>query len=327
MFGKMINRFYYGKSGKGDFTKEDLPQTRWQLFWEMLRVRFSALVRLNLMYVVVWLPTIFVLLNSALVWYSGLVELSTLEMQVASGEAAAAALEEAYAAFQGMTPTLIMQTLVLLIPCIAITGPFTAGVAYVVRNWARDEHAFIWSDFRDAVKQNWKQGLLTSAITSVMPVVFYVCFQFYGQMTSQSMLYLVPQVLCVIVVCVWMCGLMYMYPQMVTYKLNFRGLVRNSFIMAVGRLPMTVGLKLLSLVPLLLAALVAFFTPYMQYAMMALVLYYLLIGLTLSRFIGASYANAVFDRYINPNIEGATVNQGLYVETDDDDDETPPQDE
>ena len=49
MFGKMMNRYYYGKSGKGDYTKEDLPQTRWQLFWEMLRVRLSGLVRLNLM--------------------------------------------------------------------------------------------------------------------------------------------------------------------------------------------------------------------------------------------------------------------------------------
>ena len=46
MFGKMMNRYYYGKSGKGDYTKEDLPQTRWQLFWEMLRVRLSGLIRL-----------------------------------------------------------------------------------------------------------------------------------------------------------------------------------------------------------------------------------------------------------------------------------------
>ena len=56
MFGKMMNRYYYGKSGKGDYTKEDLPQTRWQLFWEMLRVRLSGLIRLNLMYAVAWLP-------------------------------------------------------------------------------------------------------------------------------------------------------------------------------------------------------------------------------------------------------------------------------
>ena len=41
MFGKMFNQFYYGKSGKGDFRKEDRPKNRWQLFWEMLKIRFS----------------------------------------------------------------------------------------------------------------------------------------------------------------------------------------------------------------------------------------------------------------------------------------------
>ena len=58
MFGRMMNNYYYGKSGKGDVRKEDLPRNRWQLFWEMLRIRFSALCRLNLMTVAVWLPLI-----------------------------------------------------------------------------------------------------------------------------------------------------------------------------------------------------------------------------------------------------------------------------
>ena len=71
MFGKMMNRYYYGKSGKGDYTKEDLPQTRWQLFWEMLRVRLSGLIRLNLMYAVAWLPAIFVIGRGLLLWYRG----------------------------------------------------------------------------------------------------------------------------------------------------------------------------------------------------------------------------------------------------------------
>ena len=66
MFGKLMNNFYYGKSGKGDYRKEDLPKNRWQLFWEMLRIRFSALIRLNLMYVVVWLPAMAVLMIAAM---------------------------------------------------------------------------------------------------------------------------------------------------------------------------------------------------------------------------------------------------------------------
>ena len=43
MFGRLMNSFYYGKSGKGDYRKEDLPKNRWQLFWEMLRIRLSGL--------------------------------------------------------------------------------------------------------------------------------------------------------------------------------------------------------------------------------------------------------------------------------------------
>ena len=48
----------------------------------------------------------------------------------------------------------------------------------------------------------------------------------------------------------------------------------------------------------------------------------MIIGFSLSRFITASYTNAVFDRYINPRIEGAKVNQGLREKEEDDDEET-----
>ena len=61
MFGKFMNNYYYGKSGKGDYTPEDLPKNRWQLFFEMLRVRLSALCRMNLVYMLPWLPTMLVI--------------------------------------------------------------------------------------------------------------------------------------------------------------------------------------------------------------------------------------------------------------------------
>ena len=94
MFGKMMNRYYYGKSGKGDYTPEDLPQTRWQLFWEMLRVRFSALIRLNLMYAVAWLPVIYVIGRGILLWYSGVVNLADAQAQMEAGEMTAEALAQ-----------------------------------------------------------------------------------------------------------------------------------------------------------------------------------------------------------------------------------------
>ena len=74
MFGKLMNSFYYGKSGKGDYRKEDLPKNRWQLFFEMLRIRFSALIRLNLMYMIVWLPAMIVLMMGAMSLLSSVTE-------------------------------------------------------------------------------------------------------------------------------------------------------------------------------------------------------------------------------------------------------------
>ena len=60
MFGRMMNNYYYGKSGKGDFRKEDLPQNRRQLFTDTLKTRLSALCRINLLYMLIFLPAMIV---------------------------------------------------------------------------------------------------------------------------------------------------------------------------------------------------------------------------------------------------------------------------
>ena len=320
MFGKMMNRYYYGKSGKGDYTKEDLPQTRWQLFWEMLRVRLSGLIRLNLMYAVAWLPAIFVIGRGLLLWYAGLANVADAQMQLEAGEITAEALAEMTQSYtQGMS-TIIMQTLLLLVPCIAITGPCTAGVCYVTRNWARDEHAFIWSDFKDAVKENWKQGLAISVITGLLPLVVYVCWNFYSAMAAENPVMVVPQVLIAMVGFIWALAVTYFYPLMVSYKLKMRELLRNGLLLAVARLPFSFAVRLLHVVPTVIALICAFFfSP--VWSVLGLFLYYLVFGFGLSRFVTASYTNAVFDRFINSRIEGAVINRGLSQETDDDDDD------
>lgn len=320
MFGKMMNRYFYGKSGQGDYNPDNLPQTRMQLFWEMLRIRFSALMRLNLLYVIVWLPAIFVIARGLMMWYSSLVGITELQSLLDEGAMTAEAFADNYALWQSGVRSVVLQSLLFLVPCIAITGPCTAGLCYITRNWARDEHAFIWSDYKDAVKENWKPALLTSAITGIMPLLIYVCATFYGDMIAQNKLFIVPQILSITLGLVWLLMQLYTYPQIVTYTLSYRDVLKNSLLMAIGRLPMTVGLKLLSVLPALICGAVGILTPYFQYTMLAYGLYYIVIGFSLSRFVGASYTNAVFDRLINAKIEGAQVNRGLYHEEDDEDD-------
>lgn len=311
MFGKFLNNYYYGKSGKGDYKRDDLPKNRWQLFWEMLRVRLSGLFRLNLMTAAIFLPLMFVLMVMVNSLYAHLMDLSGLLNDPAAAEASRQMVQDSPQTIY----TILFSSLVLAIPAIAITGPVQAGLAYVTRNWARDEHAFIWSDFKDAVRENWKQALGVSAITGFVPILMLVCWQFYGDMArASSVFFVVPQVLTMMLGLVWMLALTFVYPMMVTYRMGFGTLLRNALMLAVGRLPHTVGVRLVMLLPALLAALVSLYTPYMMYALMALAGYYLLVGNALARFVYASFTNAVFDRYINPRIAGAQVNRGLAEE-------------
>ena len=313
-FGNLMNNYYYGKAGKADYKESDLPHTRWQLFWEMLKIRLSALMRLNLMYFVAWIPAAVVIAIGVL---SGLSSLAN-------------ATEETIAAGQTMNElySMLFFTCLLLVPCIAITGPVTAGVSYVTRNWSRDEHAFIWTDFKDAIKENWKQSLPISVITGFLPLVVLVSYTFYGDMAAEQPFMVIPQVLVIMIAVLWALAVTYMHPMIVSYRMGLKDVLRNAFLLAVARLPMSVGIRLLHAVPLLIAAAIAYFSDNYMWALLGLAGWYILLGFALSRFVTASYTNAVFDKYINSRIEGAIVDRGLAKDTDDDDwdeDEDEPQ--
>ena len=326
MFGKMMNNYYYGKSGKGDFRKEDLPQNRRQLFSETLKTRLSALCRINLLYMLIFLPAMIVMMyyftNTLTVTSSMMMieqnDYASYTEQLKEAESEFRITEEQYNELKNnginygdMVDNTLFHMLVWLIPCLAITGPFTAGLSYVTRNWARDEHAFIWTDFKDAMKANWKQSLILSVITSLLPLIVYVGWKFYSQMAAQNVIMIVPQVLVVVVALIWAISITYMHPLAVTYELKTKDVIRNGLLLGVARLPMSVGIRLLHCVPALIgAALIWFWNP--MIGMLILFAWYALIGFALSRFITASYTNAVFDRFINPRIEGAKVDQGLY---------------
>jgi len=335
MFGRFMNNYYYGKSGKGDFRKEDLPSTRKQLFFDTLRTRLSALFRINLLYMIVFLPTMLLLMLNFTSMLSTMSNLMLLQendyaayvekIQENGGEVRVS--EEQFTELKNaelnpvdLVDSTLFKVLIWLIPCIAITGPFTSGLSYITRNWARDEHAFIWSDFKDAIKENWKQGLVLSAITSVLPLLVYVGWKFYGQMAANNPIMFVPQVLVILVALIWSISITYMHPLVVTYELKMRDVIRNGLLLAVARLPMSVGIRLLHCMPAIICgALIYLWNP--MIGMLILFGWYFLIGFSLSRFVTASYTNAVFDRYINPRIEGAKVNQGLRKPEEDEEDE------
>lgn len=294
----LMNTYLYGKAGKADFTPDQLPANRFELFLEMMRIRFSGLVGMNLLSVLISLPA----LAWSVISYSALVY--NIEQRIAAGDTAASVLD----------PTLLLY-LLGMIPCIMILTVFNTGVFYILRNWARDQHTFTVSDYKDALKANWKQALLLGLINGLTLPVAYISYTYYGTMASAGgAFWYVPQMLIVILLCIWWMANMLMTPMMITYEMNFKTLVRNSLIMTLGRLPWSLLFWGLSV---LIPAVILILVPY---GVVIAALVYLILGFSLTNFVYVSYANSCFDRFLNPRIEGAQVNMGLrdpnYAEED-----------
>ncbi|MBQ2696349.1 MAG: YesL family protein, partial [Clostridia bacterium] len=74
-------------------------------------------------------------------------------------------------------------------------GPFVAGLTYVLRNWARQEHVFIVSDFFEHTKKNWKQGLALSVLNTFLTYALPTAALFYLKSGVSELLVLVAFVI------------------------------------------------------------------------------------------------------------------------------------
>lgn len=308
-FKDLMNNYFYGKQGKADMTIADLPANRRELFGTVLKVRWSSMVGVNLLYLVAWIP--------AIVWT--VVNLMVLNGMHTAGESVYSQQD-----MMGVITTWLM----IMAPCIAITGPFNAGVTYVLRNWARDQHSFILSDFKDAIKANWKQALAVSCVSGALPFLAYVGVQFYSNLVSQSAVFVLPVALVLLVWGLWSMGTMLMYTMMITYELRLKDVIRNSILLTVGKLPFAVLFKLITLVlPIALFLIMAFLPSIFGYAALVVVILYLLIMPAFNKLVTVSYANWLCETYMNPRIEGAQTNIGLRPENWDDTEYRPEDDE
>lgn len=303
----LFNSFYYGKAGKADFTPDQLPKNRVQLFLEMLRIRFAGIITMNLVYVLFSLP--------AIIWsYINILVLSGSQEYNEAGELiASTTLSMAEA------NSYLMVYLVGMIPCLMVASLGLVGIYYVLRNWARDQHSFVWSDLKDAIKGNWKGALGVGFINGLSLLITFFCYRYYGMMSMENAFWSVPQMLVVMLCALWWMANMLILPMMITYDMPFKTLVRNSFVIIIARLPFSI---LVWAPTLAIPVILALFVPY---GYLIAILLYLLIGFGITFFVYVSYANACFDRFLNPRIEGAQVNMGLRDPSliDEDDDEEP----
>ena len=396
----IMNNYFYGKAGQADYTVDQMPTTRKQLFFTTLKVRFSSMIGLNLLYFLFMIPLLILLVvgTESLGYYAELTPDSTQE-DIARLESVAPEAGQAYRSYAALNleyeyligkygdqagvykafenegtlyyeweetvkgegedaePVIktntkpinkeywdtklkdreegeteyservqnqqkyalsriqaknghLVLSLMIAIPLFAIASVGRPGMMYVLRNWARDDHSFMWQDFREAIKDNWKQSLPLGIMNGLSFLLFFVAWTTYADFAARSSwLFGIAQGLMLVLLIIWWMMNEVIYVMMVTYQMKLFTLIRNSVLMVVARLPIAFLILLGSVgFPFLIMMI-----PFAPYNILVIVIIYLLIGFAFTGFVQASFANSCFDRYLNPRIEGAEVNKGLYV--------------
>ena len=189
-----------GFFGLFDFTKEgpgvskDAPKKkRFFQFFDLYFRKLSKLVSVNLLFLLFCLPAIFLAIF-----------------------------------FLPSGSLLLFLTLPL-----CLVGPPMAGLTYVVRNMTQERPIFLFSDFWDSFKSNFKQSFVYGIIFSVIFTLLIFAVISYIGMLSHGLMYYALLGLSIMASLLFAFMNCYVYLQIVTVNLSLRGILENSFRLAV----------------------------------------------------------------------------------------------
>lgn len=116
---------------------------------------------------------------------------------------------------------------------IFLTGPFTAGLTYVLRDFVQGRPSFLWQDFKDAAHSNIKQALVVSAIGIGAAEVFFFLLQNGFGAHDKPPFYLLAAVLCTVAL-FFLFMQFYLFLMMVTFRLSLGQLYKNALIFSIA---------------------------------------------------------------------------------------------
>lgn len=122
-------------------------------------------------------------------------------------------------------------------------GLADAGLTYITRNFAREKSVFLWEDFTETIKKNWKQalpiGIINLAISALL--LFDIQF-FYASGEGVSGVIMLALMFFVSLVFIFM---RYYIPFLIiTFKLSIKQIYKNSFLLALAGMKRNIVISL-----------------------------------------------------------------------------------
>ncbi|MBE7022941.1 MAG: DUF624 domain-containing protein [Ruminococcaceae bacterium] len=212
----------YAKPGKG-VNKRDPNQPRIKTFFEILPRKLWNLCKLNWLYLITAIPFFLVTMFIAGIFSSPIINsITDFSNDV---DLTMLAVFDLFVRFAVSMCFLIFWGL----------GPCTAGFTFITRNYGKEEHCWLFSDYFEKFRQNFKQSILLWIIDLVVFYLLAVAFMFYHR---NSMFLLTILVASVTVVYTMMH--MYIYQMMISYKLSFIDIIKNSLLLTFIKAPQNV---------------------------------------------------------------------------------------
>ena len=155
------NRFT--KEGKG-VSKEDVIKHRFIIFFEVIGRKFWKLCLLSLLYIVASIPAL-------LIYYAASSYIVPFVIGVSMGREALTAMS----GYLVLYSVLFAALLFLLFG----SGPASCGAYYVLRNFSKEEHAWVASDFFEHFRKNFWQGMSMFFLNLLVIAALFMNIIFY----------------------------------------------------------------------------------------------------------------------------------------------------
>ena len=121
--------------------------------------------------------------------------------------------------------------ILVCIPVLTV-GPAQAGFTYVLRNFASEEHAFLWEDFKEQAFSNAKQSILICLIDLFVVLIVGMDINFYLRIDKNIFLTAIT-IFVIMSFILYLMMHMYIYPMMITFRLSIKQIYKNAFIFSI----------------------------------------------------------------------------------------------
>ena len=264
---------FFNYSNPGPGIEKDAPKKKGVfLYLEILARKFTKLFTLNLLYFIFSLPMILIY----------------------------------FMIFLLMIPNIIISLFMSFAFTIMLgSGPASAGMAYIMRQFSREEHVWLASSFFGKMKENFKQEIIVAIVDLLFAFIFaFSAVSYYSQyILTGSLMWFVLLILLLGFSFFFVSTHYYIHQLIVTFENNIKDIYKNAMLFAMTTTIQNVLLTAFTLG--ILYAVFDFLTPVFSIILSALIL------IAFLRFSVEFFAQNTIKKVMKPQTEEPDDNEEI----------------